>query len=94
MAASLLCGLHKFCLKYFLKTLATLTHTAIAGAIRPTATPDLTFAYGIWWGHEQLCAFSVLVFIVVVVAGVLCTLGALTQFVLTFAQLTHPLECR
>lgn len=35
LAASLLCGLHKFCLKYFLKTLATLAHIAIAGTISP-----------------------------------------------------------
>lgn len=76
-SASLPCGLHKFCLKYFLKTFATLS--------RRDKLPDLlSISCGV---AAAPCFHSIL--------KLLCarSLLVLTQFVLTFAQLTQPLSC-
>lgn len=78
------CGLHKFCLKYFLKSFATHTLAHIRTHSRPLAVGTCTTCCVL----SSLCVCSSWSSLTAL------SLCALTQFVLTFAQLTHPLEWR
>lgn len=85
LTANLRCGLHTFRLKYFLKSFTTHTRVHIRTHSPCRWLPHSAGTCTIFCVGSSLSSWSSLT---------LLSLCALTQFVLTFAQLTHPLECR